>query len=264
MASAQVSAEDWIAPGEEKFTVSAGIFLTSFDTRVQVDNADLDVGDDIDLEDDLDLKDSEVIFWGGGIWRFKPRHQLAVSYFNWSRDATATALEDITIGDETFPVGAEIQTDFKFQSIPVTYGYSFIKSRKNELAATVGLHWNSINLSFAADAFVGGEGTDGKVSAKADAPLPLIGLVYSHYLNDRWILSLHGEVFSIRLSEDVSSFSGSLANTRASAEYLVINNLSVGLAVNWFQLDVEVQSDDWQGELKYEYFGPQLYVTGRF
>jgi hypothetical protein len=44
----------------------------------------------------------------------------------------------------------------------------------------------------------------------------------------------------------------------------VYNNFGVGVAVNYFSLDVEVDDSEWKGTFDYEYFGPQIYLAARF
>ena len=139
-------AGDWINPGEETFTISGGVFLSSFDTSAQVDTS-LGIGTGINLEDDLGLSSDETTFWGDVSWRFARKHHLTVGYFGFTRDANAVAEEEITIGDETFPVGASLSTEFKVQIVPFAYSYSFMNEEKYEFGASLGVHWYTMEFS---------------------------------------------------------------------------------------------------------------------
>lgn len=44
----------------------------------------------------------------------------------------------------------------------------------------------------------------------------------------------------------------------------MVNNVGLGLALNWFKLDVDLDDSEWDGSANYEYWGPQIYVTVRF
>jgi hypothetical protein len=121
-------AGDWINPGEETFTISGGVFLPSFDTSAQVDTS-LGIGTGVNLEDDLGLTSNETTFWGDASWRFARKHRLTAAYFRFTRDAGAVAKRELTIGDETFPVGASLSTEFKFQIVPIAYSYSFMNEK---------------------------------------------------------------------------------------------------------------------------------------
>jgi len=202
-------ADDWINPGEETFKFGLGFFLSTIDSKVRVDNTDLDLGTGIDLENDLGLRENNSSFWLGTAWRFSANHRLTVNYFDFSRESTATALVDLEIGEEIFPAGATLTTDFQYQSLPVIYSYSFIKSKKHELAGSFGIHIASIDFKINGDAFVGGGGSvDGEVNAKVTAPLPLFGISYDYQASKRWISGIHGELFAIDIEGSDSSFSG--------------------------------------------------------
>jgi len=125
-------AGEWINPGEERFLFVGGVFLPSFDNSVRVDNANLGIGDEIDLQDDLGFDDSQTTFYGSAFWRFFPRHRLGVGYFRFKENSSATAQRNLQIGDEIFPVGASLFSEFKFEIFPIHYSYSFIKSEKME------------------------------------------------------------------------------------------------------------------------------------
>ena len=105
---------------------------------------------------------------------------------------------------------------------------------------------------------------DTKVSAEAAGPLPLIGLLFDYHFTHRWTAGAHGQLFYLNVSDDIVSFSGSLANLRLHTEYWFFNNICLGAAMNWFNLDVEVDDSDWKGNLNYQYFGPQVYASLRF
>ncbi len=262
------AAEDWIKPGEDKIKISLGVFFPSFDTSLRVDNTEIDLGSDINLEDDLGLNSNETTFWVGLDWRIASRHRLSLGNFTFSRDASATALKDLEIDNEIIQAGASVSTAFDMSITPIAYSYSFIKKEKHEFAGNLGLHWNDIDLAVAASASASVPGStetaDGQVSADAIAPMPLIGVRYDYFPAPRWQVGVLAQFFDISISQDTFSFDGSLTNFRVSGEYWIINHFGLGVAVNYFNIDVDVQDDDWRGSMEYEYFGPQLYVTGRF
>jgi len=260
----QVFAEGGIKPGEEKFTLSAGVFLPNFNTQITVNNTDLDLGGDVDLENDLGLKDNETVFWAGGTWRFAPRHRVGIAYFQFKRDATQTLLRDIEIDDEVYPAGASLESEFKLQTIPITYYYTFRKRQNYQLSLSAGLHWMAIDLSVIGKADLGTITGDGNVSATAAAPMPLFGLEYEHYLNSRWTTSVHGEIFGIDLSDSTFAFSGTITNLSVNTIYYFVDNVGAGIALNWFTIDIDIKDDDWNGGLDYDYLGPQFFITARF
>ncbi len=259
-----VQAADWIKQGEEKFYFEGGAFFPAFDTKVRVDNKNISEGSDVDLENDLDFKSRETTFHLGGYWRFFSRHRIGLAYLRFSRDGSAILNKEITIGDEVFPVGANVASEFKLKVIPISYMYSFMKREKFELAGGIGLHWYRIDFKAAGNTSVGTEDLDHNVTAKANVPLPLLGLRFDYHFTPKWSAGLLGEVFWLNTGSDTFKFSGSLVNLRLSTQYWFFNNVGLGAAINYFNLNVDVEDDDWKGKLDYSYWGPQVYVAVRF
>lgn len=253
-------ADEWINSGEERFYFAGGVFLPAIDTKTRIDNANLGIGDVIDLKDDLGLDDTQTTFYGSSYWRFFPRHRIGVGYFRFKDETIATVQRDLQIGDEIYPLGANVSSDFKFEIFPIHYSYSFIKREKVEFSGTIGLHWYQINFGLAGSTSLGNQDIDAEVSIEEKAPLPLLGLEFNYNFTHKWTAGIHGEVFSM----DSGDFSGNLVNLSARTEYWLSNHLGTGLAVNFFRLDVDVKSDDWRGAYKYKYWGPQIYLTVRF
>jgi len=255
-----VSADEWIKPGEESVKLGVGAFLTAFSTDIRVNVQDVG-GGGVSLEDDLGLTDSQTTGYGFAYWRIAPRHRLGLGYFSFNRNASATAQKDIEIGDgETIQVGSAMQTDFELDIFPVFYSYSFLKRPEQELALNVGLHWGELDFRVDASAWVEDEGGTGRVTASAGLPLPLIGLSYDYWINDRWNLNAAAEYFAL----NIDSFDGSVYNVKIGTEYWMWNNVGAGLAVNTFGIDIDLDESDWKGSLEYRYWGPQIYLMVRF
>ena len=252
-------AEEWINPGDEKVYLVGGVFLPAFDTDVRVDTT-LGIGSEIDLQDDLGFDDTQTTFYGSGYWRFAPKHRIGAGYFRFKDESSATAQRDLEIGDEIFPAGASIFSEFKFEIFPIHYSYSFIKREKMEFSGTIGLHWYRVNFMVGGSASLGTQDLDHEVTAKADLPMPLLGLSYRYHFTNKWTAGIHAEGFYL----SVGDYSGSIVNLSGRTEYWFFNHLGLGLALNAFRLDFEVEKDKWRGELKYMYWGPQIYITARF
>lgn len=257
-------AGDWIKPGEEKFRFDAGAFLAAFDTTLRIDSKTFGQGTDINLEDDLDYDDSTITYLFGGYWRFTKHHRLYASYFVFDRDSSAQLNKEIEVGDEVFPVGAGISSEFNLKIIPIAYGYSFINNEKHELTVILGLHWYKAEFKIAGYDHAGAEPAEADASVDANLPLPAIGFAYEYRFTERWTAGAMAQAFYLKGSSSSLDFSGSLLNLGVKTEYWLFKNIGIGAAVNYFDLDADVEDDDWKGALDYEYFGPQIYVTFRF
>lgn len=257
-------AGDWIKQGDEWLKISGGVFISKLNSTVSVDNSSLGAGTDVNLEDDLDLGEDVTTYWGDVTWRFSKKHRLSVGYFQFDRDANATAEDDLQIGDEIYPAGASLSTEFKIGVLPITYAYSFMKKEKYEFGGTLGLHWSTLNFDVEGSASLSDLDADANVSADAAAPMPLIGLLFDYHFTPRWTVSTHAEIFFLDISDDTFAFSGTITNLKLSTEYWILKNIGLGTAINWFALDVEVDDSEWKGELDYQYLGLQLYASIRF
>lgn len=252
---------DSLKPGDERFKVVAGWFLPAFGTDVRIDG-ETEPGDDVNLEDDLGLDGDQSGALLGFEWRMARRHRLGVTWSQFSQDASRVINEEITIGDETFPIDASLSSKWTIDLIPFTYSYSFLQSDKNELAATFGIHLDRFSLRV-----VGRSGDNqivGESDSSADLPLPLLGLRYDHNFSDNWSAGIGASYFSIEFGEGTLDAKGSLYNAKAFVEYRIDGRYGAGLAIDAFKLDLEASKNKFTGTYEYDYWGPQLYLTARF
>jgi hypothetical protein len=257
--SAAFAQSDVIKPGEERFTVGLGWVFNSFGTNLRIDNQGSQ-GSNVNLRDDLGVDKDESSYWASFEWRFAQRHRVGFNVSTFKLNGTRTATREITIGDEVFPVGATLTSELKIQVIPVTYSYSFIKSDQNELAATLGVHWSAVKFNATGSASNGTQDANADVTAKVNAPLPLIGLRYDHHFSQHWSMGLHGAFFKVK----IGNVDGDLWSARAEGEYRFSKHFGLGLALEGFGLDVKASDSSWNGEIKYDYWGPQIYLKARF
>ena len=259
---------DVIKPGEERFSLGLGAVFNSWGTDVRLDNKNLGRGSDVNLKDDLGTDQDAASYYVAAEWRFAPRHRVGISYSQFKLTGTRSLGRDLTIGDEVFPVGATVNSELKLQIIPLTYSYSLSKTEKDELAATVGLHWSK--LSFRAQGTTtlgtssGSFDSSNDTSAKGNLPLPLIGLRYDHHFSQQWSAGLAGGYFKLNFGEDTFNVDGEIISVRAYGEYRFSKHYGVGLAIEAFEVDIGANKSSWQGGIEYKYWGPQLYLKARF
>lgn len=254
---------DSLAPGDERFKFVAGWFLPAFGTDVRLDGEGTE-GDDVSLDDDLGLDGDQSGALLGFEWRIADRHRLGVNWSSFSQNGTRVFDEELTIGDETFPVDAVVRTNWSLDLIPITYSYSFIQNEKNELAGTFGIHLDRISLRLRAETSVSGDVLDLETDHSADLPLPLLGLRYDHHFSDSWSAGIGASYFTIEFGEDTLDARGSLYNFKAYAEYRLQGRYGAGIAIDAFKLDLEADKNNFSGGYEYDYWGPQIYLIARF
>jgi hypothetical protein len=252
-----------VAPGEEKVTLMLGAFLPSLSTRARVD-AELGSGDRVDLARDLGLDQNSVAAWIAAEWRFAPRHRVGFRYSRFTLSGERSLDASVRIDDETFPAGAAASSRLRLEIVPLTYSYSVLKDARDELALTAGLHWSRISLRVEGSASLGTQDLSSDANAKANQPLPLLGLRYDHHFSQRWSAGGEIGVFSLKSGKRAVGFEGSLWSARAHAEYRFSRYFGIGAALEGFRVKVDLGQDQWRGELENGYWGPQLYLTGRF
>ena len=241
-----------------------GAFLPAFKTKLRVDNDQLGSGDDVDLGADLGVKQDESGGWFGVEWRFAPRHRVGFTYSRFTLGGERVLERQVQIDDEIYPAGATVSSRLRLEIIPITYSYSFLERERDELAVTAGLHWS--RLRFAAEGSASLAVQDGSRDARADAdvPLPLLGLRYDQHFSERWSAGASAAAFALEFGKDTWSFEGSLWSVRLHVEYRFARNFGVGVALDRFDVDVDLSSGSWKGGFDYSYWGPQIYLTARF
>jgi hypothetical protein len=235
-----------------KFDLSAGIFILTTDTTVRIDGTAV-TGKDFNLERDLGLT-SNNSFRVDGYWRFATRHKIRFEYFDEVRSAEHTISKDIVFGDTTFPVDTTLNARVKQVTLEAAYEYGFLRGEKYELAGSVGIHDMYYKLSASAV----GETTNASASARADVngPLPVIGLHYLWQFTPEWNLDALIQLFMIK----VNPYDGTLQDYNLSVAYMPTKHFGAGLGWNQFILRAGVNSPDFNGHLSSRYGGLRLFV----
>ena len=262
--SFRAAAQEVVLPGQERWTIMLGAFLPAFKTEMQVDNDQLGSGDRVDLGRDLGADQDTSGGWFGAEWRFAPRHRLGFTYSRFTLSGDRTIERSLQIGDEVFPAGATVTSSLRLEIIPITYSYSILKRPQDELAVTAGLHWSGLRFQAEGSASLSVQDISRDANAKANVPLPLLGLRYDYHFGPRWSAGASLAAFALKFGESTWNFEGSLYSARLHAEYRFARNFALGAALDGFRVKVDVSRSDWNGGFDYGYFGPQIYLTARF
>lgn len=256
-------AADIVQPGEERFTFMLGAFLPAFRSDMKVDN-DRTPGDRFNLGDDLGVDENTSGAWLGAEWRFAPRHRVGVTYSRFTLRGERSIDRQLQIGGNTYPIGADLNTQLRLEIVPITYSYSFMKREDDELAFTAGLHWS--RLSFRAEGSATLASRDGtrEASVSANVPLPLLGLRYDHRFSERWSAGASLAAFALAYGEETTNYEGSIVSARLHGEYRFSRHFGLGAALDSFVVRIKADQDSWRGGFDYRYWGPQVYLTARF
>ncbi len=270
LAQAGVMSSDWLAaervsalpPAQEAepypnmyrtFELSLGLAAyDNFDTSMQI-SSDVGVGALLDLEDLLGLEDNQSVFRADAFYRFSPRHRINMSYYDIGRSGSETIVEDIVIGDVTFPAGSGVDSKLDTTILKLSYQYNFVADLRTAIGASIGLHTMRLDTEFKTQT-----GGGFQESFKATAPLPVLGLHGEYALSPKWKLLGSAEFFQI----DMGTFDGFLADNRLSLEHNLFEHVGWGIGFNSFTLDASVEDDDLTADVEYAYQGLMIYVRG--
>ncbi len=250
-----IAAEDE-APGvafPDKYMIRLGTYIVDgSDTKFSVSSNKIGLGTVIDYQRDLGGESRDTIPRIDAYYRFNDRHRIDFTSFSIDRKGSRTLAIDITIDDQHYFKEETINSDIKYALYKLGYGYSFYHSPKVELTFTAGLNITSYDLSFS-------DTTGGKAEAAGfTAPLPMFGLRMGYAITPKWSVQFVNEAFFIEIED---SLKGSLVGYELNTEYRLFKHFSIGAGLARFSTDVEVNDDDWKGQVSDSYRGYTLFGT---
>ena len=238
------------AQGDEKFSLSLGAFIADSDSVTRLDvSGEARRGTPVDFETDLGLDASDSVFRIDGYYRFNDRHRIDFSAFDLSRSATTQIKKEIDWQGTIFPISANVDSDFDLNIYKLAYTYSIILREKGYVGLTAGLYTADIGTRLSAADIANREGGD------VTAPLPVVGVRGEYQFAEKWSFRASGEFFSLEYQD----FDGSLTDFYAGVDYQLFEHVGIGLGLNSVRIDMEVENNDWNGDLDWKYEGVLLF-----
>jgi len=214
-------------------------------------------GTTINLEDELDLTDRKGTPYLGLGMRLGEAWRLEFEYYSLQRDATKTITRQIDWGDTTFPIGATLNTQFDSTIYRLTGGWSFIKTPQAEAGLGFGLHITDFTTQLS------GQGTGPlglgfqREAHDTLVPLPTVGLYGTYMATPQ--LALRGRVDYLSLNYE--DYDGRLINWMAAFDWRFTKNFGAGVGYRYVDYKVGVTKSDFNGEVKYTFKGPTIFVN---
>ncbi len=244
---------------EDPFQVSLGTYIVSANTTIRLDATNEDTGTTVDWDRVVGGGDASR-FRLEGAWRFGERHKLRAMWFDYSRSRTEALDREIEWGDEVVPLSAEATAKTQFSIYEVAYEYAFLKRETLELTGTAGIHWTQYKAELSATVN-GASGTrEASDSAKLNAPLPVVGVRGLWRIHRNFWLD--GAVQYFALQYDI--YDGSILDARIAVLWQPSKWVGIGLGYNRFDVDVDLDDNDFRGSLDWVYDGPQLFYQVSF
>ncbi len=253
-----VAAEDE-APGvafPDKYMLRLGAYyVDGSDTQFSVVSP-IGVGTVIDYQRDLGGENRDTIPRIDAYYRFNERHRIDFTAFSIDRKGSRTLAIDppIIIGDIEYS-GETLNSEIKYTLYKLGYAYSFYHSPKVELSFTAGLNITSYDLSFS-----NSTGDKAEV-AGFTAPLPMFGLRMGYAITPKWSVNYVAEAFFIEFEDKLK---GALVNYELNTEYKLFKHFAIGAGLARMGTNVEVNDDDWKGQVSDSYRGYTFFGTFYF
>jgi hypothetical protein len=262
-----VASADERNPMDAKLIVDVGWFFMSTDTRVRLDGeSSEEIGTDVNFDDTFGLGDFDR-FRGEVLWRFTDsgRHVFRGMYFENNRSTTRNVDRQINFGDETYPVGASVESSSKLAIIQFSYDYAFLRRKSYELAGGIGVHMLDAELGLAATlTSQGGTVTRSAAEeASTGVPLPVLGLRGVWRPWDSFYFT--GQVQYLYIEFD--PYKGSLTDLKFTAVWQATDHLGIGVGYNDFGFRFDIDDEDegkFNGRLRWDYGGAIAFVTFMF
>jgi hypothetical protein len=243
-----------------RFSVIGGSSASSFDTNARIDpETSADTGTLVAFENDLGLEDSATLERFSVQWRPFARHELAGTFFSAPRSGQEQIDREIIFRNETYRAQALVTTQWDLDYASLTYTYWLRRGDRDGLGLTLGA------ATLALDASVTAERDDESLTvtqeANTDVPVGLVGVQGRVAFGSRFL----GEASVATLPRvTIEDYTGSALTGTARLEYRPVRWLGIGVAYNYFRLDVDVEQLDLRGALDMTIRGPEGYLRLAF
>lgn len=247
----------------DAFYIAVGTFIVDTDTTLRLDGDAGEQGIPIDWE--RNFGDGDVNrFRLDAFWRFADRHKLRALVFSSSRRASRTFDQNIEWGGDTFQANATVDGKIKFSIYELAYEYAFVRGENYELAASAGVHYLDYEATLQANAAATGTGgtADGRIerSGSVGAPLPVFGLRGTWLLSETFSIDVSGQYFSLSYGD----YDGNIQNYRALLNWQPKSWLGIGVGYDRFAVDLDVDSNNFNGTMDWSYQGPMIFYSVSF
>ncbi len=239
------------APEQAKFEFRIGAFSDSIDTKIIRDSSAGISGTDIDVENLLGLPDKETLLHIDVIYRIAAYHRLELGYLAIARSGQTTLQTSPRFGNQQFSAGTTVNSHFDTKILRIGYAYSLINDAQKELGIMGGLHFSKFSAEIAATA------TGQREISNASTPLPVIGLHGAVALGKKSTLGARIQFFRM----DFHRYEGSLNFATLGWQRRFGDTFSVGLAYNYYAMNIDSPDNDVRGSLEIRHHGPELFLN---
>lgn len=237
----------------DSFRFTLGGFYAQSTTEARLSTATGGTGVDVNFEDLLGLASNKGVLEAAMYWRITERWRVDLDYFRVDRNGTRTLQRDVNWGDNTYPIGATVNSTFDMSDLRAAVGYSFFRRPDKELGLGLGLHRTTFKTSLDAVGV-------GAQSQNVTAPLPFISVYANFALTDTWAFSLRSDWLSLSYDK----YSGGVRATAIDFVYQPFTHVAFGFGVHSLSLRLQVDNPSSQLQARIVSQGPAAFMSVSF
>jgi hypothetical protein len=240
----------------DRVTLQAGLVSSSNQTAIRYDSSAGTPGTDLDAEKDLGLPSRKLVGRAELMFRMKERHRIRIQnyYLPLDRQATTLLQKTVNFGNTTYNVNDVVASELKMRLLAINYTYSFVKTERIELGASLGFDVIGFEAAATVAARLRTERED------RSAPAPLGGLDGTARLSSRFYVEGRAQY----VKANVQNVTGTLETYEANVLYRLSPNVTFGLGYSGFKVNVDSLHLNDSGRFELRSAGPQLFARVGF
>jgi len=259
--SASLMADEWDTHPilTDNFVFSVGAFRSDSSFKLRSSLLD-DINDDIDFGDSIGVDKSSTLLNAQLRWKFGKKRKWSIWGQYFKNDATGESVltEDVEWQDVIFREGTFVDGGVSIEVIRAFVGRSFIKNERHDFGLGAGIHSLDLGAYIGGEIIVNDETTDyRRYPSDASQILPNVGGWYTFGIAKSWVF--HARVDWI--SANVGDYDGTLWNTNVGVNFQAWRHVGFDLSYQYFDLDLKVDKEDWDGGARMTYSGPVIGMT---
>jgi len=238
----------------DRFHIALGSYLlTNSETEINLSSPSL-LGVSINTANDLGMDRRTNVARIDGFYRFTPAHAFEFTWYDIRRRGAKIISREIDWNGETFPIGAQIDSQLDTEIFKLAYNYSFYHNEKVELGIGGGLHIMQIKTGLAGQT---NNGSNGNFSTSLTAPLPVLNARLRYQITENFSYNLSLDFFAL----DFEDYSGTFSDLDFRLLYQLTKHFGIGGGINNNNLNLKEDRNGYKLELNNSVTGATLFLT---
>ena len=208
----------------------------------------------IDPEGQLGLQERQEVPTGTFLVALKDKHYLSIGFTRFTRDSNLLEVETSTYGDLHVESGT-VDVWINSNDFDVSYAYKLFADDHIRILGKAGIYALDLDAGIRAEGewSFEGEPESGlyERSRSLVAPLPLLGVSFTFYIDRRWALATSVEAMYL----PVGDITGRALRSRINARYAFGKTVGVTFGINYFDVQVTDDGETRKYDVKYGYDG---------